>query len=796
VEKEKAFKIFKGQNFRILSIPGFPDIAFGCPPGLLKEVKARKQALPSHYVIPLRTFVKGRNHFDFEFIIYTFLFFKDKKEKVTIYCNEDQHNRFKIILSETLFGPTFSNLLNAYFRKFSSKHFEDSESAKSFSNFTKKLGANKKLFRILVNSLKNHDTEKVRTQKIREQISLEIKKSPGLTKKKIARLEFILTRGYLTCAKLKREFDLFSLTEEKNREQFIEDITDFHIFDNDGYVAIVSPLDRRKKIKIRQPQASVFEFWQYGKVIGVIDMGGLDKPKSRTTVFPSSKPYMGITYMGVGSGFSEDKNNSCLIVWSEGKGIMVDAFSGIEQLSWNYGIAEQDIVYYLLSHVHSDHDAGLVEKVLSGIRIKIISTRIIFEGFLRKLEAIICFPKEMIESFIDFFEVEPGKEFLLPGFNRTYFTFDYSLHSIPAGRFRLRYETTEGEKKVISHSGDTKYNVEQIQSWYQQGYFTASRRDDLLGFIWDADLIVHDVGGGLLHTDVDALDTIPREVAEKVVLVHQHYAPKPGTPYCYANEGDVSVLISNYEGDKERSVEQVKSIPIYEDLDEGHLQKIFKNSDMQNFDTDDIIFSQNELGNDFYVILEGLAQIMIDEQPFAIYEAGKFFGELAITTDNPHRRATVFAKSSLSVLRIPKNYYKAFSLPAIQDRFNRIRNYFCDYLHPRLIASLTFGRMEHWTEIKKLTLPNDGKTLYIIISGELKVKSPGRKKVVNLGVGDVVGGVEINNDKVKSLQINTSSEDVCVIHLKQSEMKRLFKLFPSFYVTVCQRMKKLEGLLT
>ena len=75
MEKEKAFKIFKGQNFRILSIPGFPDIAFGCPPGLLKEVKARKQALPSHYVIPLRTFVKGRNHFDFEFIIYTFLFF-------------------------------------------------------------------------------------------------------------------------------------------------------------------------------------------------------------------------------------------------------------------------------------------------------------------------------------------------------------------------------------------------------------------------------------------------------------------------------------------------------------------------------------------------------------------------------------------------------------------------------------------------------------------------------------------------------------------------------------------------
>ena len=217
---------------------------------------------------------------------------------------------------------------------------------------------------------------------------------------------------------------------------------------------------------------------------------------------------------------------------------------------------------------------------------------------------------------------------------------------------------------------------------------------------------------------------------------------------------------------------------------------------MQNFDTDDIIFSQNDLGNDFYVILEGLAQIMIDKQPFAIYEAGKLFGELAITTDNPHRRATVLAKSSLSVLRIPKNYYKAFSSPAIQDRFNRIRNHFCDHLHPRLIASLTFGKMEHWSGIKKWTIPNDGKALYIIIAGELKVKSQGRRKVANLGVGDVVGGVEIQNDRVTSLQINTSSEDVCVIHLRQNAVKRLFKLFPSFYVTVCQRMKKLEGLLT
>ncbi len=796
MKKQKAFKIFKGQNFRILDFPGFPNVAFGCPPGLIKEVKARKQNLPSHYVIPLRTFVKGRNHFDFEFIIYTFLFFKEKKEKVTIYCNADQRKRFKIILSETLFGPSFSNLLDAHFRKFSSTHFAGSKSEKHFASFTKKLGSDKKIFSLLADSLKEHDSEKVRLKKIREQIAKEIKKRPSLANKKIARLEHVLTQGYLKCAKLKREFDLFSLSEEEHREQFIDDITEFHIFDKNGSVMIASENDKRKKIKISQPKASVFDISQFGKVVGHIDMGSLDPPKITKSVFPTSKPYMGITYMGVGSGFSKDKHNSCLIVWSEGKGIMVDAFSGIEQLAWNYGISEQDIAYYFLSHVHSDHDAGLVEKVLSGARIKIISTRIIFEGFLRKLEAIICFPKDLIESFIDFFEVEPGKEVCLPGFDRTYFTFDYSLHSIPAGRFRLRYETADGKEKVISHSGDTKFNVEQIQTWFQQGYYTESRRDDLLGFIWDADLIVHDVGGGLLHTDVDALDEIPEEIAKKVVLVHQHYDPKPGSIYCYAKEGDVSVLISDHDGAKEENVCAINPIHIFKDLNENQLQKIFKSSEVQHFDTGEAVFSQNDVGHDFYVILEGLAQIVIDNQPFAIYEAGKFFGELAITTDNPHRRATVLAKSSLTVLRIPKSNYKLFNLPEIQDGFYRIHNHFCDFLHPSLIASLAYGKVEHLAKGKKLIFPNDGKALYIIISGELKVQEKGKKKGVLLGIGDMVGGLERGNSKMSSIQGSAFKGEVCVVHLKQNQMKRLFKLFPSFYVTVCQRMKKLEGMLT
>ena len=125
---------------------------------------------------------------------------------------------------------------------------------------------------------------------------------------------------------------------------------------------------------------------------------------------------------------------------------MVDAFSEHNESTLKYGITDKDISYIILSHVHSDHDSGLIEKILSGQRVKLITTRIIFESFLRKMEGISRFPQDVIEEFVDLLEVEAGKEIKLPGFENTFLLFDYSLHSIPAGRFRLSYRPPNGRK--------------------------------------------------------------------------------------------------------------------------------------------------------------------------------------------------------------------------------------------------------------------------------------------------------------------------------------------------------------
>ena len=110
-----------------------------------------------------------------------------------------------------------------------------------------------------------------------------------------------------------------------------------------------------------------------------------------------------------------------MIAWSEGKGIMVDVLSESHLETMKCGITANDVPYTFLTHVHSDHDAGITEKILYGEKVKIISTRIIFESFLRKLEGITCFPIKNLEDFFDFHEVEPNKAVKLPGFKNSHF---------------------------------------------------------------------------------------------------------------------------------------------------------------------------------------------------------------------------------------------------------------------------------------------------------------------------------------------------------------------------------------
>lgn len=792
----KRFKIYKGYNFRVLEVPGFEKITFGCPPGIVKDFARRKEELTSKYILPTSTLVKGKNNFDFEFIVYSFLFIRRRKERITVYCTPDQKKRFKAILGETLFGPTFYQMLQAQFRKYIQKHQFSAPEKKRFCKFLQKLAEDQKLKKLHKNLLITSTPDSSLVKGVAAGIEKYFVRRPWLVGKGRPSPVKEFARNYLLCAQILDEMDLFAMTQDCSREEFLENLVNFKMFDEEGAVYIDDKRSSGRQLKVVQSKPSFFQVWDGDRVRAELEFVHLDSPPMPQSIDVFQKPYFGVTFLGVGSGFAHDRRNSCLVVWSEGKGIMVDAFYDNNEAVFAHGITENDIQLMFLSHVHSDHDSGFIEKVLSGQRIKIMTTRIIYESFLRKIEAITRFPVDVVESFTDFFELEPQKKQKLPGFERTYIEFDYSLHSIPAGRFRITCKDPAGKEKVISHSGDTKYDPEQIRQWYEKGVFSTKRYQDILGFIWDADLVIHEVGGGQLHTEFSSLAEIEAPLARKMVLVHQHKKPIKHPDFHFAREGETLVLIRPPRQKKMRPLELLSGISLFQNVAPAHLKKMLRYSDVVDFRSGETVFSKNDIGQSFYVVLDGFAKIVLDNNMIAIYEKGMFFGELAVATDNPLRRATVKALSPLTLLQIPKEFYKKSNLPVIMDDYYRLESHFNLAVRPGLVAALGFGSLTHWKKGESIfSKGKQNDVAYLIVSGKVQLKNPKGKKIAFLTSGDIMGEISIWKTIAGQAKVHAWSDEVFAVRLESDQVGQLMKLYPSFHGKVYQKLKRLESLL-
>ncbi len=793
VAGKKKVEIISGYNYRVLEGEGFETVAFGCPPGMVKDFIRQKKKMPRHFVIPFRTFVSGRNNFDFEFIIYNALFGATQKEKIFVYCTEDQEVRFKNILNETLFGPRFKFLLEAQLRNSFPEARSTPRELKKFQSFVEKVAGDKKLFRQFDDLLKAHASDRVVFQKTHQYFGTLVKKQKWLQGNQIPNLAKDLARQYIVCAQLKKEIDLFSLANEEDREKLINDIIDFRQFEKEKPLLIPGN-DKRLKVKIVQKRASAFDIFCNNEKVGMVDISHLDPPNPLPEYDLVEKPFMGVTFIGVGSGFAGKRRNSSIIVWSEGKGIMVDAVPDSVRLALRLGIVESDILYVFLTHVHSDHDTGLAEMILSGKRLRVISTRIIFESFLRKMEAITYFSTTVLEKFIDFFEVEANKPTRFPGFESTIFTFDYSLHSIPAGRFTLTYKDKSGKETVISHSGDTKYDLAEMTEWYRKGVFSRQRYEGVLGFIWDADLIVHDVGGGKLHTKLQSLEHIDESIAKRMILVHQHFDPEPHRKFRFAEEGQTIALIPQSKETGKTLTARGGRPKAKKTSGEQGLPGLLKNAEVVKYQVDEVVFAQGEPGDEFFVILDGFAELIFNEKSFAIYGKGKIFGELAYTTGYPWRKATIRAKSPLTLLKVPSR---------VSNRMNRITKTspnrkqpkpFYRSLDPGLMASLALGKIHNWNRKDRISSrESSNKIAHILLYGEVEIQRKDGLGSAPFDPWDVIG---MGGDKapcVNPIIALAKAHEVYTIGMSLQDLERVFHMFPSFRDATNEKIGRREA---
>ena len=161
--------------------------------------------------------------------------------------------------------------------------------------------------------------------------------------------------------------------------------------------------------------------------------GGSLIPRAPPSFYP---PSFGVTILGNSHGFDPSGSVSGYVLWINGRGLMIDPPPYATTTLEREGIRSRTIVGIIITHAHSDHDAGAFQKVLTGSPVVVITTPTIYRSFIRKYAALASLSPALLKHCHRYKPAIIGQDLRFQGAT---FKFFYSLHSIPCVGFRVEW---------------------------------------------------------------------------------------------------------------------------------------------------------------------------------------------------------------------------------------------------------------------------------------------------------------------------------------------------------------------
>ena len=118
---------------------------------------------------------------------------------------------------------------------------------------------------------------------------------------------------------------------------------------------------------------------------------------------------------------------------------------------------------------------------------------------------------------------------------------------------------------------------------------------------------------------------------------------------------------------KDAKIELIRKVPLFAHCSKKELAEVASIADELDLGDGRVLIREGERGREFFVLLEGTADVRKGDRKRRTLKAGDFFGEIALITDAP-RTATVTATSPLRVLVVTRR-----SFERLLDRAPQIR---------------------------------------------------------------------------------------------------------------------------
>ena len=93
-------------------------------------------------------------------------------------------------------------------------------------------------------------------------------------------------------------------------------------------------------------------------------------------------------------------------------------------------------------------------------------------------------------------------------------------------------------------------------------------------------------------------------------------------------------------------VEALKRVPLFEGLSKKELTQLARATEDLAVEAGTVLCREGRLGREFFVIVDGVAEVTKGGKRLATRQSGEFFGEIALITTT-RRTATVIAKTPL-----------------------------------------------------------------------------------------------------------------------------------------------------
>ena len=457
----------------------------------------------------------------------------------------------------------------------------------------------------------------------------------------------------------------------------MNDAIDFRAVDEpDGCGALVVDGDHRLRVTLT---SDGFEVSVNGEVMAQLPRDPppavVDVPVEAAGLEPFSPPRFGLTVLGRSHGFDPDprERTTGFVLWIGGRGVLVDPPVHANSIVANADIDAGLIDGLILTHVHGDHDAGVLQQAMAAGRTPLWTVPSIYASWLRKWSALSGIPKAELQKLFDFHPVQVGAPVDIHGAK---LLFRFTLHSIPAVAFEAHYQGAS-----FNYSGDTLNDPGVVHDMHQAGFMDDGRREELTHFDWSHDLIFHESGIPPLHTPLERLEALDDDIKQRLRVLHVTPHRLQGRAgLIIAEPGRAHTIELPVEAPPELRVIRNLSIlgrtRLFHNLPIARAAELLRNAHEIHLRAGAQLIRKGETGDALYVVIGGKAVVRRDGRELKVYGLGDYIGETAVFLHRP-RNADVVALTDLDLLTVDGDVARRVctgtDIPMLVDRHDRVR---------------------------------------------------------------------------------------------------------------------------